>query len=155
MLGGYISDLQTGDIFTPVRYELTALAVAEYAHGVEEACEWFYSGGGESPWEAQVRPPTMIHSDKMRILEVNCPKEARVAGLDHSDARIHYEYHARHHSPAFVGEEIVVSGEVLERYVRRGRDYLLYGLTVHAGGDRLVTEYWDRTLLRYRKAGSA
>jgi hypothetical protein len=149
VLGGFISDLEAGDVFEPVRYTLTSLAVAEYAHGVEEDWEWFHSS--DSPWQGQVRPPTMVHSDKMRVLEVNCPQEARVSGLHHEDARIHYEYHARHHSPAFVGEELVVSGRVADRYARRGRDYLLYELEVRTADGRLVTEYRDRTVLRYRK----
>jgi hypothetical protein len=149
MLGGLISDLEAGDEFEPVRYMLTPLAAGQYAHGVEEHCEWFYSEA--SPWGRQIRMPTMIHSDKMRILEVNCPREARVSGMSAEDARIHYEYHARHHSPAFVGEELVVSGRIADRYERRGREYLLYELEVRTADGRLVTEYSDRTVLKYLK----
>jgi N-terminal half of MaoC dehydratase len=153
MLGGYISDLEKGDVFSSVTYTLTALSVTEYAHGVEEDCEWFLSDN--SPWGRQVRPPTMIHSDKMRVLEVNCPSEARVSGHDHKDARIHYEYHAKHHSPAFVGEQIVVSGQIEDRIWKRGREYLHYALEVRTSDGRLVTEYRDRTLLRYRPKDNA
>jgi hypothetical protein len=149
MLGGFISDLEADDVFEPVRYVLTPLATSDYAHGVEEHCEWFHSSA--SPWGRQVRIPTMVHADKMRLLEVNCPKEARVAGLRGPDARIHYEYHARHRGLAFVGEELVISGRVRDRYVRRGRTFLYYELNVHAADGRLLTEYWDRTLLRYQK----
>ena len=42
------------------------------------------------------------------LLEVNCPAEARLSGARGPDARVHFEYHARHRSPAFVGEELVV-----------------------------------------------
>lgn len=149
MLGGYISDLEAGDEFEPVRYTLDPLAVAEYAHGVEDDWEGFHSDS--SPWGRQVRPPTMIHADKMRILEVNCPQEPRVAGFRGPDARIHYEYHAKQHSPAFVGEELVVSGRIKDRYVKRGRTYLLYELELHSSDGRLITTYLDRTVLRYRK----
>jgi hypothetical protein len=148
MLGGLISDLERGDVFEPVRYTVTELAVGQYAHGVEEPCEWFYSEA--SPWERQVRPPTMVHSDKMRLLEVNCPKEARVSGMTADDARIHYEYDAKHHSVAFVGEELVISGRIADRYERRGREYLRYEIEVRTADGRLVTEYLDRTLLRYQ-----
>ena len=37
MLGGYISDLEAGDVFEPVEYVLTAFMASEYAHGVEES----------------------------------------------------------------------------------------------------------------------
>src|SRR5262245_32944487 len=43
MLGGYISDLEAGDVFEPVEYVLTAFMASEYAHGVEEHWEWFHS----------------------------------------------------------------------------------------------------------------
>lgn len=155
LLGGYISDLEAGDVFEPVRYTLTAASVSAYATGNEEAGAWFH--GDESPWGRQVRPPTMIHSDKMRLLEANCTSERRIAGMTgtgpalETDARIHYEYHARQHSPAFVGEELVVNGRIKDRYERRGRTYLQYELEVRTGDGRLVTTYLDRTLLKYRR----
>jgi len=155
VLGGYISDLEAGDVFEPVRYLLTPEAISAYATGNEEDGDWFH--GDDNPWGRQVRPPTMIHSDKMRLLEANCLKEQRIAGMTgqgpelESDARIHYEYHAKQHSPAFAGEELVVSGRIADRYERRGRDYLLYELEVRTADGRLVTTYRDRTVLRYRK----
>jgi len=43
MLGGYISDLEAGGVFEPVEYVVTPFICSEYAHGVEENCEWFHS----------------------------------------------------------------------------------------------------------------
>lgn len=148
MLGGMISDLEKGDEFEPIRYTVTSLMTSEYAHGVEETGEWFLSDN--NPFGRQVRIPLMIHADKMRLLEANCPKEARLSGVRGPDARVHYEYHARHRSAAYVGEELVVSGRILDRYVKRDRVYLHYQIEVHTSDGRLVTEYTDRTLLKYR-----
>jgi hypothetical protein len=147
MLGGYISDLEAGDVFTPVEYELTAIMAREYAHGVEENCEWFHSS--RAPGGRQIRPPTMIHVDKMRILERNCLKEQRVGGAKGPHARIHYEYHAKHHSAAYIGDRLIVSGRITARYVKRGRTYIDYYLEVHTTDGRLVTSYADKTLLKY------
>jgi hypothetical protein len=149
MLGATIGDLEAGDVFEPVRYTVTALMTSEYAHGVEEPSDWFYGSG--TPWGRQVRIPTMIHADKLRLLEHNCPREPRISGFRGPDARIHYEYHARHHSPAFVGEELVISGSIADRYIKRGRSYLLYELEVRTADGRLVTSYTDRTILKYAK----
>jgi hypothetical protein len=107
MLGGYISDLEKGDVFKPVEYVITPFMCSEYAHGTEQTSEYFHSA--RNPAGRQIRPPTMIHVDKMRILEENCTKEKRIAGMAGPDARVHYEYHARHHSPAYVGEKVVVT----------------------------------------------
>jgi hypothetical protein len=147
MLGGFISDLEAGDVLEPVEYVLTPFMCSEYAHGVEENWEGFHSPAGAAG--RQMRPPTLIHVDKMRILEKNCLKEQRVAGAKGPNARIHYEYHARHHSAAYVGEHLIVSGRITDRYVKRGRTYLDYELVVHALDGRLVTTYTDKTLLKY------
>jgi hypothetical protein len=153
MLGGYISDLEKGDVFAPVEYVVTPFMCTEYAHGVEENCEWFHSGAG--PAGRQMRPPTMIHVDKMRILEKNCLKEQRVAGMKGPHERIHCEYHARHHSAAYVGERLVVRGRITDRYVKRDRSYLVYSLEVRGADGRLITSYTDHTLLAYAKDGGA
>ena len=148
MLGGYISDLEKGDVFQPVEYIVSAFMCSEYAHGCEETSEFYHSD--RNPLGRQVRPPTMIHVDKMRILEANCAKEQRVSGMKGPDARVHYEYHAKHHGPAFVGERLIVSGNIVDKYVKRGRTYLWYYLEVRTSDGRLVTTYNDQTLLRYR-----
>jgi hypothetical protein len=151
MLGGYISDLEAGDEFKPVTYTLTAFMASEYAHSVEETCEWYHSP--LSPEGRQMRPPTMIHVDKMRILEENCLKERRVSGEKGPHARVHFEYYARQHSPAYVGETLTVTGKITDKYVKRGRTYIDYYLEVRAGDGRLVTTYTDKTLLRYEPEG--
>ena len=152
MLGKTIGDLEAGDVFVPVRYELTAFMCAAFAHAVEDSAEYYYSE--TSPYRRQLRPPQMVHIDKLRLLELNCAEERRLTGGSADAARIHYEYDAVHHSPAFVGEEIVVSGFIADRYMKRGREFLQYELTVRTGDDRLVTTYTDRTLLRFAKADS-
>ena len=156
MLGGYISDLEAGDVFKPVEYVLTPFMCSEYAHGVETNREWFHSAA-LNPGARQIRLPTMIHVDKMRILEANCLKEQRVTAggritTDASgpDARVHYEYHSRQHSPAYVGERLIVSGGITDKYVKRGRTYIDYALEVRTADGRLITTYKDKTLLRYR-----
>jgi hypothetical protein len=161
MLDGYISDLQAGDVFKPVEYVLTPFMCSEYAHGVESNHEGFHSAN--TPGGRQVRTPTMIHVDKMRILEANCTKEQRVTAGGRittepggPDARIHYEYHAKQHSPAYVGERLIVSGKIVDRFVKRGRSFLAYYLEVRTADGRLVTTYNDKTLLKYRpEPGSA
>src|ERR1700722_14698223 len=98
MLGGYASDLVAGDVFEPVEYELTAFICSSYAHGAEDNCEWYNSP--RTPWGRQIRPPTMVHVDKMRLIRKNCPKDDRLSGLQGENAFVHYEYDAQHHSPA-------------------------------------------------------
>jgi hypothetical protein len=153
VLGKTIADLEPGDVFTPISYVLTEFMCAVYAHGVEETEEFYYSD--LNPYGRQLRPPSLVHVDKLRLLEENCDDERRIAGMRAEAARIHYEYKAVHHSPAFVGEEIVVSGRITDKYVKRGRRFLCYEIRVETGDGRLVTSYDDITLLDYAKVEDA
>ena len=148
MLGKKIADLEPGDELEPVKYLLTDLICAEYAHGNEDPTEYYYSA--VAPFDRQLRPPTMVHADKLRLLEANAREEQRISGQLAEDYRIHYEYHAQHHSPAFVGEEIVVKGRISDKFVKRGREFLAYEMTIETGDGRLVTTYRDLTLLAYK-----
>lgn len=151
-LGKTLGDLEAGDVFTPVEFTLTPLMCTEYAHGLEDTHEWYHSADNELG--RQIMPPTMIHAAKMALLEANCDEERRIAGVHTDDARIHYEYHSTQHSLAYVGERLIISGEIMERYVKRGREYIRYSLTLKTSDGRLVSTYTDRTLLRYRPAGA-
>lgn len=149
MLDGYISDLETGDVFRPIDIKVSALGVSEYAHGNEQTSEFYQSAS--NAMERQVRPPTAIHTDKMRLIEANCLKEKRISGEVGPDARVHYEYHAEFHEPIFVGDQIRVSGKITDKYWKRDREFLHYELEIHHEDGRLLAAYRDKTLLRYRK----
>ncbi|HEY4200181.1 MAG TPA: hypothetical protein VGM83_06435 [Devosiaceae bacterium] len=152
MLGGYIGDLEAGDVLRPVTYVLTQEHCSEHAHGAEQNAEIFHSS--DNPLGRQIRMPTMVHTDKMRLLELNCPLEPRFSGKQAKDARIHYEYHATHHGVAYVGDTINVTARIADRYEKRGREYLDYEIEVRTGDGRLITTYKDKTLLKFIKAGA-
>ncbi len=148
MLGKTIGDLEVGDIFAPVEYTLTAMMASEYSAATDEVGEWFQSA--HNPERRQVRPPTLVHNDKMKLLEANCLMERRIAGVVAKDARIHYEYHAKNHSIGYVGERFVVTGKIVDLYEKRGRRFLVYEIEVRTSDGRLITTYTDTTLLRYK-----
>jgi len=149
MLDGYISDLEKGDVFRPIEFEVTSLMATQYAHGVEQTHELFHSAN--NPLSRQVRPITAVHADKMKLLDANCLMEQRITGGRGPDWRIHFEHDAESIEPVFVGDTIRVSGRIADRYWKRGREYLLYEIEVHHADGRLLIRYRDRTLLRYRK----
>jgi len=147
MLDGYISDLEPGDVLRTIEYELTDLIVSEYAHGVEDATEFFHSD--QTALGGQARTPTAAHVDKMRVLEESCTKERRIAGNNAADWRIHYEFEVENLSPAFVGERLRVEGRVLDVYTKRGRRFVHFEFTTSTTDGRPVSILRDRTLLRY------
>lgn len=147
-VGRYASDLEEGDVLQPVTYLMSPFIAREYCHGVDEVFEPFHSP--DSAYGTQLAPPTLIHIDKIRLLKANCPEGPG------PNARIHYEYHAKHHAPISVGETLVASGLVSRRYEKRGRQYLELQIELRlASTNELLTSYRDTSVLSYVAAESS
>jgi len=148
-VGRYVSDLETGDVLEPVAYTMTPFVVREYCHGTGEYDESFH-GPNANDTEPQRVPPTLVHIDKIRLLNRNCPDGPG------PDARIHYQYHAIHHRPVPIGERLIAAGTVVNRYEKRGREYLdlEFELRLEATGE-LLTTYRDTALLGYSRNGAS
>ncbi|MDQ0315797.1 hypothetical protein [Amorphus orientalis] len=137
-VGGFVSDLDTGDVLGPVDYTLSSFVVREYSHAVEMHNPCFQGS------EGQVMPPTLIHLDKLRLYRHACPK-----GTGPS-ARIHFEYDAEVFAPVHVGDQLRVSGVITERYQKKGRDYVVLKMELRrAATDELLVRYFDRVILSY------
>lgn len=143
-IGGYVTDLEDGDVLGPVEYTLSAFVVREYCHAVELHQDCFQRA------EDLVMPPTLIHLDKLRLYRHACP-----AGTGPT-ARIHYEYDVEVFAPAWVGDRLSVRGEIIGRYTRKGREYLdLEMMLTRVDTGQLLMRYVDRVILAYRQQGSA
>lgn len=144
-LGRYVSDLEKGDVLDPVTYEMTPFVVREYCHGTDESREEFHAAVGQGG--AQYAPPTLAHIDKIRLINKSCPEGAG------PHARVHVQFHSRQHRLIPVGETLVASGVVSDRYEKRGRTYLDLEIelrTVESG--ELILQYWDTAILSYVQA---
>ncbi len=143
MLGRWVSDLEAGDVLPDVAYQLNPFEVREYCHGVEEVWARFH---GPADQADHVAPPTMVHLDKLRVLDAGCPEGAGPA------ARLQLEYDAQHLAEVPVGRPLVASGRVEDRVERNGRERLLLVVELRdAATDRLLTRYRDVSLLDYRR----
>lgn len=140
--GRYVSDLVVGDALEPVTYAMTPFIVREYCHGVDEHAEEFHRA--IEPFDAQLAPPTLTHIDKIRLLKENCPEGPG------PNARIHYQFHSRHHRPIPVGATLTAQGTVARRYEKKGRTYLEMEIEVReTETGELVMSYHDTAILNY------
>ena len=141
-LGRYVSDLEVGDVLRPVTYVMTPFVVREYCHGVDEIAEEFHCAVPGFPDQLVV--PTLCHIDKIRLYNENCPEGPG------PHARIHYQYHARHHKLIPVGATLICSGTVARRYEKRGRIYLDTEIELReADTGELVISYNDTVCLGF------
>jgi hypothetical protein len=139
-LGGYVSDLDIGDRIGPLEYVMSPFIVREYCHANELHHDFFQGSIN------QIAPPTLVHLDKLRLYRHGCPKGTG------PDARIHYEYDAIIHHEVRAGERLSVTGEVTERYMRKGRDYVIMKIDLRRAVDgTLLIEYRDTAILAYRQ----
>jgi hypothetical protein len=142
VIGRYVSDLQVGDVLPPMEYVITPFLVREYCHGVEETDERFLGAGAHGP---QLVPPTMVHTDKIRMLEHACPEGAGPV------PRMQYEYAAEHVRPIEAGTRLRITGEVVERTERNGRERLVLAFELRdATTGELLTRYRDMAMLNFR-----
>jgi hypothetical protein len=143
--GKTVADLDVGDVLGPVAYTLSPFVVREYCHAVELNQDFFQGVDG------QVMPPTLIHLDKLRLYRHACP------GGTGPTARIHFEYDAEVFDEVRVGDRLVVSGKVTQRFIRNGRDYMVLEMELkRAGTGELVIRYRDRVILAYsQQSGKA
>jgi len=136
--GGVVTDLDVGDVLGPIEYTLSSFVIREYSHVVEMHHEIFQGA------EDLVMPPSLIHLDKLRLYNHACP------GGTGPTARIHYEYDAEIFVPVRVGDRLVVSGEVKQRYTKKSREYVLMEMLLkRVDTGELLVRYLDQVILAY------
>lgn len=142
--GRYVTDLDVGDVLGPVEYTLSSFVIREYSHIVEMHHECFQGADG------LIMPPTLIHLDKLRLYNVACP-----AGTGPT-ARIHYEYDAEVFAPARVGDKLSVIGRIKERFLKKGREYVLLEMELsNVETGELLVRYRDQVILAYAQKSDA
>ncbi|MBJ7577851.1 hypothetical protein JHC09_08125 [Devosia sp. MC532] len=142
--GRYVTDLDVGDVLGPVEYTLSSFVIREYSHIVEMHHECFQGADG------LIMPPTLIHLDKLRLYNAACP-----AGTGPT-ARIHYEYDAEVFAPARVGDKLSVIGRIKERFLKKGREYVLLEMELsNVETGELLVRYRDQVILAYAQKSDA
>ncbi|MBO1075051.1 hypothetical protein [Roseomonas marmotae] len=137
--GRYTTDLEAGDVLGPVEFVLSPFVVREYCHGNEMHHPWFQDT------DRPMVPPTMVHLQKLRLYTRACP-----AGTGPT-ARVHVEYDADCHAPAYAGEMLRATGRVAQRYVKRGRTYVQIEIDLRAVEDgRPLITYRDTVIISYK-----
>ena len=94
-------------------YEITPELVRAYSDGVDDHYDWY---AGSSPFGAPVAPALILHSEVYKFGGWYLPN---VWGNLH--ARQQFEQFA----PVMVGAGVSTRSTIVDRYVKRGRDYVV------------------------------
>ena len=87
----------------------------------------------------------LVHLDKLRLYRHACPQGTG------PHARVHIEYDATYHEEVKAGVKIRVVGKITDRFIKRGRDYLILDMTWHRVSDnKLLIEYRDTVILAFK-----
>jgi acyl dehydratase len=121
-----ISEHEIGRFYGERLEEITPELVQHYADAVDDHNPWYT---GASPFGAAVAPALIEHSECYRDLRWYLPN---IYGNLH--ARQEWELFA----PVMVGDRIRTSSLIVDRYVRRGRDYIVKEVSCFAEDGRLL-----------------
>ena len=107
-------------------YEISPELAATYMAGVDDHHEWYTS---ESPFGAAVAPALLLHSEVYRFANWYLPN---IYGNLH--ARQEWELFA----PMSIGSTVTTHSTIVDRYVKRGRDYVVNEVQVFSTDGSLV-----------------
>lgn len=107
-------------------YEVTPELVAEYAAGLDDHNAWY---SGSSPFGGPVAPALILHSEVYRFGRWYLPN---IWGNLH--AKQEWELYA----PIMVGDTVSTRATIVDRYVKRSRDYVVNETQIFGSDGRLL-----------------
>ncbi len=106
---------------------ITSELVQHYGEAVEDDNSWYKE---TSPWGGAVAPALLLHSEVYRDLTWYLP-------------RLYGNLHARQEwelfQPMLVGEDVITRSVVIDRYLKRDRDYIVNEVSCFAPDGRLLS----------------
>src|SRR3989442_12756207 len=118
------NEVYVGRYFGGREVDITLDLVRDYSESVEDHHAWY---SGESPFGGAVAPALLLHSEVYRTLAWYLP-------------RIYGNLHARQEwdlfQPVMVGDRVTTRSLVIDRYIKRDREYIVNEVTCFGGDGR-------------------
>lgn len=126
------ADLKVGHVFPdePVTFEVTAEVVDGYCESTRESSDFYKPGSTAGPGGKRPAPPTIAG-----IYMVDA-----VLTLPAAPGGVHAKQKFTFHRPPCVGETLYTSVEIVEKYEKKGRNYVVMATTTKNQDGDLVTE---------------
>jgi len=111
------TEVYVGRSFGGREVDITPELVSDYSEAVDDHHAWYSQ---DSPWGGPAAPALLLHSEVYRNLAWYLP---RIYGNLH--ARQEWEFF----QPAMVGDKITTQSVVIDRYIKRSREYIVNEVT--------------------------
>ena len=119
-------DIQVGLDLGAHEYEITPELVRDYVEALDDHHAWYT---GDSPFGGAVAPALILHSEVYRFGGWYLPN---IWGNLH--ARQEWELFA----PIMVGERVTTRSTIVDRFIKRGRDYVVNEVQIFGQDGRLL-----------------
>lgn len=120
------NEVYVGRYFGEHAYEITPDLVRDYLEAVDDEHPWY---AGASPFGGPVAPAMLLHSDVYRYGGWYLP---RIYGNLHAKQEWEFFY------PAMVGDRVVTRSVIVDRYIKRGREYVVNEVTCFGADGRML-----------------
>jgi acyl dehydratase len=130
-------EMSIGEEYTD-EYVLTPELAQEYAEGIADPNPWYRE---QSPFGTPVANPMLIVAQHARLLKT----------MYATAGNVHTRHETQFLNPARIGTAIHLYGKLVDKYIRRGREYLVVECrSVDQNGDEICRD--RRTIIiRYAK----
>jgi len=122
-------EIKVGDKLGPVQHHVCAQMIEDYAQATGDDQLWH--SGGASPFAEAVAHPAMATIFSTRLMGRS--------GIDRPSGGIHAKHEYEFLGAVRAGQTLTTTGQVVEKYIRRERKYVVCdSLTVDEGGRPIV-----------------
>jgi acyl dehydratase len=118
-------DKYVGQYYGEQHVDITPGMVAHYADAVQDHNSWYF---GESPFGGAVAPALILHSEVYRTVDWY------LSYFGNLHARQEFEFF----HPIIVGETVTTRRQIVDRYAKRDREYLVMEVGIYGSDGRLL-----------------
>ena len=122
---------EVGEKFGPYTYTADEFSVKLFSFAQDDYNRWSYSD--DNPFGKRIVQAAFFNNDMLHIFFTH---------YDPTDIfALHTQEELWYHSPAYVGENVTISGEYVDKYTKRGKNYIELKTKVTGEDGRVIAEH--------------
>jgi acyl dehydratase len=123
--------MEVGETLGPVQLEIDDHFIKWYSFSVDDYNPWSWTD--TSPLGYRIAPASSLICDLLRLLYTRYDPNR--------DRGLHQKEEVSFHSPVKVGEQVVLSGKFVDKYVKRGKGYVVTEAEARSTDGRLIVRH--------------